>query len=267
LDEANATAAVRERFSWTGLAVGGAAAVLARDLDLATLTSYWGSRSPLMVGVALAFALLWPTRLRKALAAATAALAVAWCVVAFTPLTPWLARELPRRDAPRPADAVFVLGTRLQEDGEFTTQSLTRLVRALELVGQGFTGRVIVSELPPPYTQYAPAARALIASLRLDAEVLAVGPVRTTRDEARLVAGLARERGMQRLILVTDPLHSRRAGAAFEAEGLEIVSVPSIETRYDLERLDRPDERLASFGALLHEYAGAAYYRLRGWAR
>lgn len=262
-----AGAPARPRLSWVGLLAGASAGVLGRDLDLPTLVSYWGSRTPLVLGVALGFALLWDTRLRRLLAGAVAALAIAWCLVAFTPLTPWMASHLARRDPLLPADAVFVLGSRLQEDGELTTQAMSRLLRAVEVVGQGQAPRLILSELPPPFAPYAPAARALLGHLRLQPELLTIGPVRSTRDEARLLGELFRRHGWRRVVVVTDPAHSRRASAAFEAAGLDVVSYPSTETRWDFEDLRRPDERLAAFGSLLHEYAGLAYYRLRGFAR
>jgi uncharacterized SAM-binding protein YcdF (DUF218 family) len=259
----------RWRLSWQGLLAGGVAGFLGRDLDLPSLVSYWGARAPLVLATALGFALLWGTPLRRALSAAVAALVVAWGLVAFTPLTSLMARDLARRDALAPADAVFVLGSRLQDDGELTTQAMSRLVRAIEVVGQGYAPRLILSELPQPYAPYAPAARALLGHLGpgLAPELLTIGPVRSTRDEARLLGELFRSRGWRRLVVVTDPAHSRRASAAFEAEGLEVVSFPSTETRWDFEDLQRPDERLAAFGSLLHEYAGLAYYRLRGFVR
>jgi len=248
-----------------GLAVGSTAALLARDLDLPTLVSYWGERTPLVIAAAVILAGLWTTRLRPAVAAATACLALAWLVVGFTPLTAWMARELPRRDAERPADAAFVLASRIQDDGELTATAMSRLVHALELLGQDKASRLVLSELPPPYAAYAPAARALMAHLRLKQELLSVGPVRSTRDEAVLVARLFRERGWRRVLLVTSPTHARRAAASFEREGLEVVSSPATETRFDLERLARPDERLFAFGSLLHERVGIQVYRYRGW--
>jgi uncharacterized SAM-binding protein YcdF (DUF218 family) len=249
----------------TGLAVGAAAALLARDLDLPTLLSYWGSRAPLVPAAALLLALLWRTRLRPAIALATALLAAAWLAVAFTPLTAWMARELPRRDADAPADAVFLLASRVQDDSEPTCTAMSRLVHGLELLGEGRAPRLVVSELPPPFAPYAPAARTLMTRLGLTRELLAVGPVHSTREEALAVAKLFRERGWRRVLLVTSPTHTRRAAAAFEREGLDVVSSPALETQFDLEALSRPDDRLFAFGALLHERVGIAVYRWRGW--
>jgi uncharacterized SAM-binding protein YcdF (DUF218 family) len=248
-----------------GLAVGSTAALLARDLDLPTLVSYWGERTPLVIAAAVILAGLWTTRLRPVVAAVTACLALAWLVIAFTPLTPWMARDLPRRDAEAPADAAFVLASRIQDDGELTTTAMSRLVHALELLGQDKASRLVLSELPSPYAPFAPAARTLMAHLGLKQELLTVGPVSSTRDEAVLVSRLFRERGWRRVLLVTSPTHTRRAAASFEREGLLVVSSPATETRFDLELLARPDDRLFAFGSLLHERVGIQVYRYRGW--
>ena len=98
----------------------------------------------------------------------------------------------------------------------------------------------------------------------IEAELVVVGPVANTRDEARLVAGLAAERGFRTILLVTSPTHTRRAAAAFEKKGLAVVVSPSVETRFDLETLDDPDDRVKAFGNLLHERLGLLVYRLRG---
>jgi uncharacterized SAM-binding protein YcdF (DUF218 family) len=248
-----------------GLAAGAVAGLLARDLDLPTLVSYRGPLNLVVVVVALLLAALWPTRLRPLLAAGTVLLAAAWLVIAFTPLTRFLVEGLVRRDAPASGDAVFVLASRIQDDGDLTVEAMSRLLHGLELLGEGRAERLVLSELKTPGARYATTARALMQHLRLPQELITVGPVDSTRDEAVAVARLFRERGWRRLLLVTSPTHSLRAAASFEREGLAVVSSPSMETRFDLENLTRTDDRLFAFGALLHERVGLAVYRRRGW--
>jgi uncharacterized SAM-binding protein YcdF (DUF218 family) len=248
-----------------GLALAGAAALLARDLDLPTLVSYWYDRTPLVAAATLLLFLLWLTRLRAVVVAGTAALALLWLVVAFTPLTRLLADGLVRRDPVRDADAVFVLATDLQDDGELTTPAMSRLLHGLELLADGRAPRLVLSELREPRPRYAVPARELIAHLKVPGELLTVGPVDNTHDEALAVARLFRERKLRRVLLVTSPTHSRRAAAAFEHERLEVISSPSVETRFDLERLTKPDDRMFAFGSIVHERLGLLVYRWRGW--
>jgi uncharacterized SAM-binding protein YcdF (DUF218 family) len=248
-----------------GMAVGGAAGLLLIELNLPSLVSYWGDPSPLVVGAAIVGAALWGTRFRGLVLAATLTLALLWSAVAFTPLCRWLGRGFPRRDPPAAADAVFVFSSRLQSHGELTSASMSRLLHGLELLGEGWAPRLILSELRPPQPSYAAAADALMVHLRLGRELLTVGPVSNTHDEAVALAALLREKGWKRVLVVTSPLHSRRACAALEGQGVEVISSPATETRFDLEGLYRGDERLVAFGALLHERLGLWIYARRGW--
>jgi hypothetical protein len=113
-----------------------------------------------------------------------------------------MAKDLPRRETPEPADAVFVLGSKLQMDGELTDEATARLLHGLELLGLGLAPRIIVSELPPPYPSHEEACRKLMANLGMDQEIVSVGPVRNTHDEAVAVGALFRERGWERLLVV-----------------------------------------------------------------
>jgi uncharacterized SAM-binding protein YcdF (DUF218 family) len=209
--------------------------------------------------------LLWRTRLRPVLIGAVIALAALWLTVAFTPLAAHLARGLTRRDTVGPADAVLVLSSRLQKDGELTPPALSRLVHGLELLGEGRAPRIVLSELDPPAPSYAAVARTLMGNLGLSRELLSVGPVSRTRDEAVQVADLCRRQGWHRLLVVTSPSHSRRACAAMEREGLEVICSPAVETEFDVENLDRPPERLRSFRSSIHEWLGLWLYERRDW--
>jgi uncharacterized SAM-binding protein YcdF (DUF218 family) len=248
-----------------GLAVGGLIGLLVKDLGLSSVVSYWGAIAPWIVAAALITAAFWRTRLRGIFGWSAACLGILWLIVSFTPLTLWMARDLPRHDPLEAADAVFVLGSRMQTDGELTTEAMSRMLHGLELIAQGHAPRLIVSELLPPFPSYADATRGLMQRLGITGEVLAVGPIRNTHEEAVAVGELFRERGWEKLLLVTAPTHSRRAGATFESEGMEVISSPSVQTRFDLERLDFLDDRTMAFRSLIHEWVGARVYRFRGW--
>jgi uncharacterized SAM-binding protein YcdF (DUF218 family) len=249
----------------TGAALGALCAFFVRDLDLAQLVSYAGVRSPGVVLGAVVGALVWISPLRRGLAWLTGLLSLVFLLVAFTPLTASMYAGLLRRDAPVAGDAVFVSASRLQADGELTTSAMNRLVHGLELIASGGPQRMILTELRPPQRSYAAAARPIMERLGLHPQLLVVGPVDNTRDEAVLVAALCRKMGLRRLILVTSPTHCRRAAATLEHEGLIVAASPSMETRFDLDRLDRADERLGAFGDVLHERVGLWVYARRGW--
>ena len=202
-----------------------------------------------MPAAAVLGALLWLTPLRRVAGVAVALLACSGLVVAFTPVTSWLADGLVRRDRVEAADAVFVFASRVQEDGDPTTDAMSRLLKGVELVADGRARRLVVSEVPPPAGPYAPLARAWVAAFAPRGEVVSVGRILNTHDEAVAVARLFRERGWTRVLAVTSPTHTRRAAAALEKEGLVVFAVPSVETRFDLERLHWPGDRREAFAA------------------
>jgi uncharacterized SAM-binding protein YcdF (DUF218 family) len=247
----------RDRIA-AGALAGALAGFFARDLGLAEIASAW-------VPAALLGALVAGLGGIVAVRAGVAVLGVVWLAAAFTPLAAWSAQGLTRRDALRAADAVVVLGSRLQSDGEPTAVAHARLLHGLEALRAGWARRLVVTELGAPAPSHAALARAAMARLGLEQEVASVGPVTRTRDEAVQVARLFREKGWGAAIVVTSPTHSRRACAAFERAGLAVVCSPCSETLYDLEQLDRPPERLKAFASALHERAGLWLYARRGW--
>jgi uncharacterized SAM-binding protein YcdF (DUF218 family) len=248
-----------------GLTAGAVAGLVVVDLNLPSLVSWYGDRSYLVPAAAVLGALLWLTPLRRVTGVAVALLSVLWCVVAFTPATSWLADGLVRRDRAEAADAVFVFASRIQEDGDPTTDAMSRLLKGIELVAEGRAARLVVSEVPPPAGPYAPLARAWVAAFAPRGEVVSVGRIRNSHDEAVAVARLFRERGWTRVLAVTSPTHTRRAAAALEKEGLVVMAVPAVETRFDLERLHWPRDRREAFAAIAHERVGLLLYRRRGW--
>ena len=205
-------------------------------------------------------------RLRSLIWIGAALLGALWLAVAFTPLTAALAGRLVRRDAPAPADAIVVLGSALQRDGDLTTTALNRLLGGLTQLHAGLAPRLVLTEWTNPPTHVA-SARRLLAELGLTADIVAVGRVRTTRDEAVLVAARFRAEGWTRAIVVTSPAHSRRTAEAFEREGLTVISLPCVDTAFDSDRYGGPNERLNAFGQVAHETVGLIVYRWRGWLR
>ncbi|HXK12717.1 MAG TPA: YdcF family protein [Vicinamibacteria bacterium] len=248
-----------------GLLVGALVGLVAVDLNLPTFVSWSGDRSYFVLPAAALGALLWLTPLRRLVGAALVLLAVLWAIVSFTPVTSSLVDGLVRHDAVADADAAYVFASRVQEDGDPTSDAMSRLLKGVELVAEGRAPRLLVSELPPPAGPYAPLARAWVSTLARRGEVIPVGSIVNTHDEAVLVSRLFRERGWTRVLAVTSPLHTRRAAGVLEKEGLTVIAVPSIETRFDLGRLHWPVDRRLAFAAIAHERVGLFVYRRRGW--
>lgn len=252
------------RFVPGGAAVGALAGFLIRDLDLPALVSYPHPREPLVLAAAVAGALLsGSTGFRRTLYTGAAALALLWCVVAVSSASAWLSRGLTRTEAVEQADAVFVSFASLRSGAPGVGEVRNRLFHGIALVARGKAPRLVLCESAE--TPGVAIARELMEATGVKAELVVLAYAENTRDEALAVADLARKRGFKLVLLVTSPIHSRRASAALEKEGVTVVSSPSVETRFNLDTLDTWNDRLAAFGSVMHERLGLWVYARRGW--
>ena len=110
-------------------------------------------------------------------------------------------------------------------------------------------------------------ARAAIARGIPAEKILVTREVGNTADEARAVAALMRERGWQKIILVTSAWHMRRAARQFRHAGVDFVPFP-VDYQIDpngpvtlLDFLPRA-EGLRQTEAALRECYGALFYAL-----
>jgi uncharacterized SAM-binding protein YcdF (DUF218 family) len=246
-----------------GCVFGALAGFINRDLDLPALVSFEHPQEPLVLLAAVVGALVGITRFRWLLGVAAIALTLLWAVVAFTPLSGWLAHGLARREIAEPADAVFVSFAGLRPGAQRMLEARTRALHGAELVARRKGSTLVVAEsslLPSVAT-----ARNMMSRLGVGGEALVAGRADNTREEAVALGDLARQKGWKRVLVVTSPIHSRRASQAMEHEGVTVVSTPSRESRFDLDNLDTSVDRLAAFGSVIHERLGIFVYARRGW--
>ena len=237
---------------------------------------------PLLPGADVAVACVFATVLGALVAAAVpvrwiaviaAAVALAVYMVTFTPLAAERVHAWIRRDAPptRAPDAVVVLATTVSVDGLLDATGTTRLLSALEAMRQ--TGaRILVTtrprQAPPELTNAYSADYRRIISLAGDtSRWRSVGPVATTHDEALATAQLLSPAAGRSIVVVTSPLHTRRACATFEGVGFTVTCWPSDERRYALNTFSGVRTRLAATVDWLYERAAVIEYRWRGWIR
>jgi uncharacterized SAM-binding protein YcdF (DUF218 family) len=246
-----------------GLALGGFVGLVVKDLDLAAMTPFEGSREALVVLVALAVGLAWAFVSRWLVRALCAGAMLLWCVVAFTPLCSAMARGLLRSDALEPADAVFVSFAALSPGETAAAEVRSRLLAAGDIVARKQAPVVVVPEGAVPRTSTVSEVMGLVGVGREAIIPLPAGD--NTRAEAVALGRLYRERQWRLVIVVTSPLHASRIGSAVSREGVSVVVAPSPETRFDLHGMDRAADRIAAFGSVIHEQVGRVVYRLRGW--
>ena len=194
-------------------------------------------------------------------------------LVSYTPLATPLATPFVRRDAagPRAPDALLILSGRVTSDGRVTGPAVERVIsgfqQARRLNIPNVALSVVADDADPSVESSERDQRELAALMAPTVALHFVRNVHSTRDEALAFAALGRTRGWRHVVLVTSPLHSRRACAAVEQTGLSVRCVPAAGREYALSRLDRPENRRLAFADVVYEAAATLLYRLRGWTR
>jgi uncharacterized SAM-binding protein YcdF (DUF218 family) len=97
--------------------------------------------------------------------------------------------------------------------------------------------------------------------------IIVEGVSRNTREEALTVAEMLPSLAVKHVVLVTSAIHMRRAVGMFRAAGVEVIPAISRQREYVDSTLNfLPTETGLRLSALaVHELAGLAYYRLKGW--
>jgi len=191
---------------------------------------------------------------------------IAMAVVLYTPFVDLLMQPLVPREKPARGDIIVVLSAWAMPSGDMNESGLRRAIAAERLYREGAAPSILITGSPPTSVDE---GNVLIASARF-LEEIGIPPAviaiedksYNTRDSAVNVASLARARGWKRVVLVTDGSHMLRARLAFEHEGLQVATAPTLMWRVYGER---PTVRFDKFGAVVHEYGGLLYYRARGW--
>ncbi len=166
-------------------------------------------------------------------------------------------------------DAIMVLSAAVSRDSLLSPGGAERLLHGITLLNEGRAAVLVTSRVwhrqgadrIPSDTDQARLRALAPDSVRW----VVIDSVATSRDEAVQTAALARREGWSRLIVVTSPLHTRRACAAFRKVGLEVTCVPAPSRGIAVRSLGTASDRLAAFGPWLYETVGWWWYRARGW--
>jgi len=153
----------------------------------------------------------------------------------------WIERPYPLVDPLdiEPVDAVFALGGAAEgvwaPDGALIVDPGPRFEAAMRLVNSGRARLIVVSRTGPKLPGESASeshylkAEAMRRGLP-DDRVVETEFVRTTGDEMRELARLAKHFGWKRVAIATDARHMGRALSLARAEGLDAVSFPSGRT-------------------------------------
>jgi uncharacterized SAM-binding protein YcdF (DUF218 family) len=201
-------------------------------------------------------------------------LGLLWLLVlglsAFTGLAGALAAWMGGPARLEPAQAIVVLARGgLDAEGILSAPSARRAIHGIALYRRGLAPALVFSGgepepgaggWPPAGEAAARAELARRAGIPADAVWLAAGG-RTTRGEAGEVHRLLEPRGIQRILLVADPVDMTRTRATFERAGFVVLPSPTPAADPGA-----PEARLALLRDVVIEVVGLVYYRLAGYA-
>ena len=160
--------------------------------------------------------------------------AMAVLIVVALALLAWQVDRLGQRDDARAADAVIVLGARVEANGRPGSDLTSRTYHAVDLWQAGYAPYVICTGgYKNERLSAANVCRRFAMELGVpgDRVLLADGTSNTVEDAAATARVMA-DHGWQRAILVSHPLHLFRARWLFGKAGVDAVTSPtSTETR------------------------------------
>ena len=163
-------------------------------------------------------------RLAIRLAAGLAGLVVLYLVVTFVEV--WWASS---HDQARPADAIVVLGA-AQYDGRPSAVLRARLDHAADLFDRRIAPVVVVTgghAEGDRFSEATAAASYLHAKGIPDDDILRETSGRSSWESLSAAARFLEERGMTRVVLVSDPFHSKRIAGIADEVGLEPYTSPT----------------------------------------
>jgi uncharacterized SAM-binding protein YcdF (DUF218 family) len=173
--------------------------------------------------------------------------------------TPWLAQPLFVAADVRPQPFIVVLCGGCRFNGQLSESTVARVEHGVRLFNQGLAPRLILSggRWAPHRPACAPRMQHLALALGIPPEaIIAESESASTAENAREVARLLRAEAARSILLVTSPLHMRRAKLCFEKLGVRVSCAPTPGAGHRSSLLAKE---------VLHEYLGLAYYRAHRW--
>jgi uncharacterized SAM-binding protein YcdF (DUF218 family) len=186
-------------------------------------------------------------------------------VIAFTPLTRYMLKPLEVKQDIRKADVIVVLCGGIDKGRYLSMISSQRMVRGAQLYFEGEAKKILFSGGIPPKNGVAEAAVMAQEAKRLNIpaeDILVERRSQSTHEKVVEVKKITEALRWKSLILVTSFCKMKRSLMAFEYAGFKVYPAPA--DPYE-KYADGPLERLSLFTALIHEYGGIVYYKIRGW--
>jgi uncharacterized SAM-binding protein YcdF (DUF218 family) len=180
-----------------------------------------------------------------------------FAAAAFTPLANNLNAWMAGSPILEPSDAIVVLGRGgADTDGVLTNRSLRRVLRGVDLYGDGLAPLLVLSGSAEEIR----ARAALVRGFGVPAAaIVSGGPAYTSMEEAEQLRRLLLPLGKRRILLVADPIDLPRGRALMERAGFIVFPAPTAASGPS-----QPESRLRLGRDIIIELSAWAYYRLSG---
>ena len=235
------------------------------------LPSALGFSRPLSIPVAFVIGALLGRWLLKPMCALAVVMMVVAAIGIWSPIVPWLAGPFVRNDRVDldRVDAVYVFSGAVNAHGLLSGEVIDRLLTGIALRARRPVLPLIVSIVRFDQRAGSPSSvtdqQALIAMMPARGPVEWIDSVYSTRDEAVALTRRAFGQRWKRVVVVTSPMHSRRACATVEGMGLAVTCVVA-PWRPAAWPARTAGDRIFVMQRLVYETLAWAQYRLSGWA-
>jgi uncharacterized SAM-binding protein YcdF (DUF218 family) len=255
-----------------GAAAGALFGMLMAEFDITDLIHWNYAISDVVILAAFSALLSTYRRFLRYLCVVDLVLLGVLTFISFSPISSELSHDWIRADA-LPSDgldAIVVLSSSVTSGGTLSVAGSDRLLAGLELLRGGAAPRIVTTRVAgsgPAPSSDADQRRLIALAGAVDRWILVGDTVRSTRDEALAVDRRLRELGARRIAVVTSPLHTRRACAAFERDAMRVTCWPASERGMQTRWPASGPDRIAAFNAYVYERIGWWVYSRRGWVK
>jgi uncharacterized SAM-binding protein YcdF (DUF218 family) len=187
----------------------------------------------------------------------------AFFITAATPLANTIGRRFEvTSDKLQPADAIIVLAAGVMRNGALNSESMRRAIAGIQFYKLGLAPILVLSGPGRSGTE-AEVRTKLAETMGIPpAAILTETTAHTTFEESIHISRVLHRRGAERVLLVTDSVHMRRAVRVFEHAGLNVQAASSAD---DPAAVTSSVERLWLAMRIAQESVALIYYRLAGY--
>lgn len=185
--------------------------------------------------------------------------------VFFTPFPNRLAQPLIVASRIEKADAILVLSGGSYDNGQLSSFSLERTIQAVRLYREGLAPKIIFAGRGSSANREdAMAMRQVALSLGIESkDILTESQSSSTYENILFSSRIAKEGNFEKILLVSSPIHLRRALLIAQDVSGEIEFLPASFPSYDFLRT-HPLDRLILFWFTAREYLGILREHFRG---